>query len=274
LNVRIELHCHSTCSDGAQLPTEVAAAASNRGIALFALTDHDTCAGSASCVVPNACNVRAVEISCSDADGHTVHVLAFDTGGAWDVLETQLGVVREHRKNRLRMMGAKLLQRGIKLDMEPLLAQADRRAVGRPDLANAMVAAGVVSSAKEAFSRHLFDRGPIDVPHKGLSVTEAVAVGRSAGAKLSLAHPHLYGARTAKLIAAHKRDGLEGLEAFYGRYDAAERKHWIEIADGNGMVCTGGSDSHGEPEISRGVEMPDDRAHALAAWLGVALPTL
>lgn len=268
--MRIELHCHSTCSDGAQAPAAVAAAATGRGIALFALTDHDTCAGTSSCQVADAHNLRAVEISCSDQAGHTVHVLAFDTGGSWQQLDDTLVTIREHRKNRLRVMGAKLLTRGIKLDLEPLLAQAEHRAVGRPDLANAMVAAGVVTSAKEAFSRHLFDRGPIDVPHQGFSVDQAVAVARAAGAKLSLAHPHLYGERTLKLIARHKAAGLDGIEAFYGRYDAAERKRWTQIADSHGLVCTGGSDSHGEPEIARGVEIPDERYAALCRWLGIA----
>jgi 3',5'-nucleoside bisphosphate phosphatase len=237
---------------------------------LFALTDHDTCAGTSACTVPNARNVRAVEISCSDADGFTVHVLAFDTGGEWAQLEDALTIVRDHRKNRLSVMGAKLLQRGIKLDLEPLLQEAKSRAVGRPDLAKAMVAAGVVSSIKEAFTRHLFDRGPVDVPHKGLSVSQAVTIARSAGAKLSLAHPHLYGDRAEKIVVQHQAEGLDGIEAYYGRYDSAERKRWLQFADARGLVCTGGSDSHGDPTMARGVDVPDDRGDQLLKWLGLS----
>jgi 3',5'-nucleoside bisphosphate phosphatase len=248
---------------------EVVRCASGKNIALFALTDHDTCAGSEMAKITGADNIRAVEISCSDRAGHTVHLLAYDTGGDWTTLETELVGLREHRKNRLRLMAARLQQRGIAVDVTDLLLQAERRSVGRPDLARAMVTAGISSSMKEAFSRHLYDRGPVDVPHKALGVGQAIEIARSAGARVSLAHPHLYEDRTLPLIAAFRQAGLEGLEAFYGRYDAGERKRWSEIADANDMICTGGSDSHGEPEIQRGVEIPAERGAALRQWLGL-----
>jgi 3',5'-nucleoside bisphosphate phosphatase len=268
--LRIELHCHSNCSDGLQSAQEVARCASNKNIEIFALTDHDTCAGSEAAKIAGADNIRAVEISCSDDSGHTVHLLAYDTGGDWSTRETALIALREHRKNRLRMMAARLQQRGITVDVTSLLLEAERRSVGRPDLARAMVASGISSSMKEAFSRHLYDRGPVDVPHKALGVGQAIEIARSAGARVSLAHPHLYEGRTLPLIAAFRHAGLSGLEAFYGRYDAAERKRWSEIADDNQMICTGGSDSHGEPEIQRGVEISADRGGKLREWLGLA----
>jgi 3',5'-nucleoside bisphosphate phosphatase len=240
---------------------------------LFALTDHDTCGGSSAAQVAGAVNIRAVEISCADEQGLTVHILAYEPAGAdvsrWDLLLHGLVEVREQRKHRLRMMAAKLSQRGINVDISGLVDEADRRSVGRPDLAKAMVAAGAVSSMKEAFSRFLYDRGPVDVPHKALTVAQAVKLARSAGAQLSLAHPHLYENRTLHLIENYRDAGLSGIEAFYGRYDAAERKRWCEIADAHGMVCTGGSDSHGEPEIARGVEMPEARAEVVHRWLGL-----
>ena len=239
-------------------------------MAVFALTDHDTCAGSAA-AVPGARAIRAVELTCDD-DGRTVHVLAYDRGGAWHALEDRLAAVREARRNRMRVMAARLASRGIALDLQPLLAQADRRSIGRPDLARAMVAAGAVSSVSEAFSRHLYDGGPVDVPHAGhgaLALGDALALGRQAGAALALAHPHLYDQRSAHYLRRHRADGLTGIEAYYGAYDPRERARWIALADQLGATCTGGSDWHG-PEAGGpppGVDLPDDRSAALLAWL-------
>ena len=267
--MRFELHCHSTCSDGTEPPERVAARAAERGVAVFALTDHDTCAGS-DVAVAGARVVRAVELSCDD-DGRTVHILAFDRGGAgWAALEARLEAVREARRNRLRVMAAKLVRRGITIDIEGLLRDADRRSIGRPDLARAMVAAGAASSMKDAFARHLYDGGPVDVPHQGLALREAIELGQAAGAGLSLAHPHLYDQRGAHYLRRHKADGLTGVEAYYGAYDARERNRWIAVADQLGLTCTGGSDWHGPeaPNAQPGVDLPDDRSAALLAWLG------
>lgn len=267
--MRFELHCHSTGSDGSESPAAVAARAAARAVAVFALTDHDHDSYDASTViVPGARVIRAVELSC-DGDGRTVHVLAYDGGGAWDALLGRLTAVREARKNRIRVMAARLAQRGIALDIEPLVTSADRRSIGRPDLARAMVAAGAASSIQDAFSRHLYDGGPVDVPHRALPLGEALAIARAAGARLSLAHPHLYGDRATAYLRRHRGDGLTGVEAYYGAYDARERARWIAVADQLGLTCTGGSDWHG-PETggpAPGVDLPDDRSAALLAWL-------
>ncbi|HWU90590.1 MAG TPA: hypothetical protein VN253_25165, partial [Kofleriaceae bacterium] len=156
-----------------------------------------------------------------------------------------------------------------RIDVEPLLAEADRRSVGRPDLARAMVAAGAASSLKDAFARHLYDGGPVDVPHRALPLDEALAAGHAAGAALALAHPHLYDAYGAALLRRHRADGLTGVEAFYGAYDPRERARWIALADELGLACTGGSDWHG-PDAALappGVDLPADRGGALLDWL-------
>src|SRR6186997_717682 len=135
--VRFDLHCHSTCSDGALAPEAVAAAAAARNVEVFALTDHDTCEGTAAAVPAGARCVRAAEVSCNDGV-RSVHVLAYDTGGNWALLEEKMAAVRESRRRRLRVMAAKLGQRGIRIDVEPVIAAAGDRSVGRPDLARLM----------------------------------------------------------------------------------------------------------------------------------------
>jgi len=264
--VRVDLHCHSTCSDGADGPDQVGRAARARGVELFALTDHDTCAGcdAATAEVPGA--IRGVEISC-DEGGRTIHVLAFGAGAGWRTLEAALDDRIEARRRRLRVIGAQLVQRGVRIDVEPILAAAGTRAVGRPDLARAMIAQGLVSSMKEAFSRYLYDGGPGDAPGHRLPLAEALALGRAAGARMALAHPHQVGDRAEGLLRRHRGDGLGGLEAFYGPYDPAGRARWAAIADQLGLVATAGSDRHGAGDHDLGVDLPDDRAARLIDWL-------
>ncbi|HWO23629.1 MAG TPA: PHP domain-containing protein [Kofleriaceae bacterium] len=282
--MRFELHCHSTCSDGTEPPERVAARAAERGVLVLALTDHDSCEGSARARAaaeeagaaagaaarghaPRA--IRGVELSCDDG-GRTIHVLAYDRGGDWAILEERLRAVRTARKNRLRVMGAKLVTRGVRIDLEPLLADAERRSVGRPDLARAMVAVGAATSVRDAFARHLYDDGPVDVPHRALPIDEALALGRAAGAAMALAHPHLYDARGVALLRRWRDAGLDGVEAFHGAYDARERERWIALAGELGLTCTGGSDWHGPEEAiaQPGVDLPPDRSAALLRWLG------
>jgi predicted metal-dependent phosphoesterase TrpH len=266
--LRIDLHCHSTCSDGVDAPEVVARAAVARGVELFALTDHDTCAGCDTIAATvGAAAIRGVEISCDDGHG-TVHVLALGGGAKWGDLERALDDRIEARRTRLRVIAAQLaVQRGVKLDIEPLLAASGTRAVGRPDLARAMIAQKIVTSMKEAFSRYLYDGGPGDAPGHRLPIAEALAMGRAVGAKMSLAHPHQLGDRAGGLLRAHKGDGLGGVEAYYGPYQAPEREHWIKVADQLGLVATAGSDRHEPGDAQLGVDVPDERAKRIVAWL-------
>jgi hypothetical protein len=269
--MRFDLHCHSTRSDGIDAPERVAAVAGERACEVFALTDHDTCT---HVDVPGSRVLRGVELSCDDPDsGRTIHVLAYGrtVSAGWQALEVRLAALGEARRNRLRMMAARLAQRGVRVDVEPLIADATTsgRSVGRPDLARAMVACGAATSLKDAFARHLYDGGPVDVPHHALTVADALALGRDANAAMALAHPHLYDALGVALLRRHRSDGLTGVEAFYAVYDAHERKRWIELADELGLVCTAGSDSHDITNAQLGVDVTGDHAARLCAWLAV-----
>lgn len=270
----VELHCHSTCSDGSLPPEQVAELARARDVALFALTDHDTCAGwDAVRSVMGDRALRAVELSCSDR-GRTVHVLIYDAVGddaGWAPVEAAMTRQMAARTWRLRNIVAKLEQRGIHLDADAILAAGAGRVVGRPDVARALVAAGVVADLDEAFRRFLRDGGPADVPVTTISVEDGLALARQVGARASIAHPHTLGddgrARAERFRAA----GLEGIEAGYGPYSRKERRRWVAVADRLELMVTAGSDFHGEmtPDITTvGVDLDDARARALLAWLG------
>lgn len=268
----VELHCHSTWSDGTAPVAEVVARALRRAPALLALTDHDTCAGHAELAASIPGAVRACELTCVE-ERRTVHVLVYDAAqdDRWHDLEVLLAEQVAARRERLHAIAAKLFHQGVVLDVAPILARAAAgKVVGRPDVAAALVAQGVVASRDEAFSRWLHDGGLADVPLARLSIADGLAAVRAAGARASLAHPHQHGDRGPRYLRRYRAEGLDGIEAFYGRYDPGERGRWLRLADELGLVATGGSDWHGEPEGDLAVSIPDERGARLAAWLGRA----
>jgi len=274
--VRLDLHCHSTCSDGSLNPTELAKRALARGVELFSLTDHDTTAGSAEVVAALGEGVRVlrgVELSCHE-HGKTVHLLMFDVAAdeRWCLVEDKLTEMKAQRRTRIFEMAALLEQRGLPIDADAIIERAGGNSVGRPHIARALVAAGWLTSTSEAFDRYLYDGGPADVPIKRLSVGDGVELGRSAGARMSIAHPHTLGQIVAnKLYDSYRDSGLDGIEAYYGMYSSAQRKHWLECARRHDLTVTAGSDFHGdmvrkvkEPVI----DVPEYVSDRLIDWLG------
>ncbi len=275
--MRVDLHCHSTHSDGSCSADEVATRAGLRGVELFCLTDHDSLAGYAATLaaLPGVTVLRGVELSCKH-DGRTIHLLIYGVqdGPGADALEERLIGVQDDRRARLRAIVGRLEELGIHLDVEQILRDTAGRTPGRPDIARALVAVKAVRSMREAFERFLHDNGPADVAFARITLAEGLALGRAAGARMSLAHPHTL--RSAALVAdiyrRHRADGLEGIEALYGRYAHAEREVWLRMAKQMDLVVTGGSDFHGEamPEVTQpGIELHEPHATRLRAWLGV-----
>ena len=273
--MRVELHCHSTCSDGSLTPVEVATRAREERVELFCLTDHDSIAGyeATAETLTGARVLRGVELSCRHA-GKTVHLLIYGVreGSGMTALEGRLESVLEDRRARLTAIIARLRRLGVKLDGEKILIATHGHTPGRPDVARALVEAGVVRSQREAFERYLHDGGPADVALERVSLDEGLRLGRNAGAKMSLAHPHTL--RSPQLVdemfVQYRSAGLEGIEAFYGRYGAQERNLWLNVAKRRELVVTGGSDFHGAavPEIRQpGIELPERHAERLRAWL-------
>lgn len=275
--MRIELHCHSTCSDGSFAPEEVAARARAGGVELFCLTDHDTMDGydATAAALPEATVLRGVELSCRYAD-KTVHLLLYGVqdGPGLAALRERLAAVLADRRVRLRAIVERLATLGIRLDADRLLISTHGHTPGRPDVARALLEAGHVRSLREAFDRYLHDGGPADVALERISLDEGLQLGKLAGAKMSLAHPHTLRSHplVVELCERHRAGGLEGIEALYGRYGASERELWLRVARRFDLVITGGSDFHGAavPEVARPViDMPEPLAGRLRAWLGV-----
>lgn len=275
--MRVDLHCHSTHSDGSLPAAEVAAKAGAAGVELFALTDHDTLAGYAATreALPGVAVLRAVELSCK-VEGRTIHLLMYgvEDGPGLAALEQRLAVVQGDRQARLRAIVDRLARLGICLDADAILRDTAGRTPGRPDVARALVVAGAVRSMREAFDRYLHDNGPADVAFERVTLSEGLALGLAAGARMSLAHPHTLRspALVGEVVRRHQGEGLTGIEAYYGRYPHAEREVWLRLAQAHGLVVTGGSDFHGDamPEVTRpGIELPEPHAARLREWLGV-----
>lgn len=278
--MRIELHCHSTHSDGSLPPDEVARRAVRNGVALFCLTDHDTDGGWAAtrdALVDTSCIVlRGLELSCREFN-RTIHllVLGLQDGPGLVALHDRLAQVHAERSDRLRRICERLAKLGMQLDEEAILARSHGRTPGRPDVARALVEAGFCKSIPDAFTRWLRDGGAADVPLQRLSVGEGVVLARAAGARVSLAHPHTVGdpILVREMFVRHREAGLDGIEGGYGLQGPAESAQWLLLARELDLVVTAGSDFHGElnPTVTRpGRELAGPHVEPLLRWLGVA----
>lgn len=276
--IRIELHCHSTYSDGSVPAPEVARRAAARDVELFCLTDHDTVAGYQETrdELPQSCVVlRGLELTCKSGT-RTIHLLMYGVkeGPGLTTLTQRLRAAGQRRRDRIVAICDKLAALGVTIDPEPILANAVGRTAGRPDVARALVAAGVCNRPAEAFQRFLGDDRPAFVAVETLTLEEGLALGREVGARMSLAHPHTAGnhALVRDMFVRLRDQGLEGIEALYGRYARAQSRGWLQIAEELDLVVTGGSDFHGDmlPDVVRPViEFPEPHAQRLRTWLGV-----
>ncbi|MCA9716461.1 MAG: PHP domain-containing protein [Myxococcales bacterium] len=274
----VELHCHSTHSDGSLSARELAARARARDVELFCLTDHDCVDGYEVTAreLEGRAVLRGLELSCVD-HGRSIHLLIYGVGDGAGLraLSERLARVMIDRRWRLHAIVERLATLGFSLDAEALDRQIHGRVPGRPDVARALLERGFVSSIREAFDRFLHDGGPADVPLARITLAEGLELGRACGARMSLAHPHTLRnpALVDDLFQRFKEAGLEGLEAYYGRYARVERLTWLRLAEDRGLIVTGGSDFHGDaiPEVTRPViDMPEEFAAPLRDWLAVA----
>jgi 3',5'-nucleoside bisphosphate phosphatase len=278
--LRLELHCHSTCSDGSLTPEQLAQSLGEYGAELVCLTDHDTMAGCerlATALAERPIQVlRGLELSCKHGT-QTIHLLIWGVreGPGQATLERRLAEQRERRRERIVAICERLATLNVTLDPDAILQAAAGRTPGRPDVAKALVAAGVCTSIRDAFDRYLRDDGPANVEIASVSLEEGLALGREAGARMGLAHPHTlrHFAVVRELFVQMRGHGLEGIEAFSGGVSPARAEPWLRLARELDLVPTGGSDFHGaaSPDIPRpGIELPLAYGPKLREWLGFA----
>jgi hypothetical protein len=245
----IDLHLHTTASDGRSSPAALVAEVRAAGITAFAVTDHDTVAALAEVRALAGREglefIGGIEIS-AVRRGDDVHVLGYGFDEESPRLLEFLRAQRADRLARAAEMGRRLAELGLRIDVDAVVGDAGRhgaRSIGRPALADALVRGGYVASRKEAFDRFLGRERPAYVPRPSPSPREAVQVLVEAGALTSIAHPGLM--KHDDFLERLPGAGLAALEVYHPDHDAARRAKYGDMATRLGLLRTGGSDYHG-----------------------------
>jgi len=261
--VLIDLHTHSNASDGTDSPAALIDKAIERGINVLALTDHDTVAGWNEAITAlsshsQSSNLKLVlgsEISCQDKDGTSIHMLGLLFDENYQPLISELEKTRENRLTRMERIVARLNAAGIEITLDEVYAQKRGDAtLGRPHLADALVAKGHVANRDEAFSTFLHNGSKFYINHYSPSPEEAIRLIKEAGGVAVIAHPlaSRSGRRVnpeifADLITA----GLDGIEIDHRDHQELERTALLRIALENDLVVTGSSDYHGTGKLNQ-----------------------
>jgi predicted metal-dependent phosphoesterase TrpH len=258
--VRIDLHTHSTASDGTDTPAELIANAAAAGLDAVAITDHDTTAGWAEAVAALPAGLRLVrgaELSCVSPDGRgghcTVHLLAYLFDPHAPAVVAEAARTRADRRSRLATIAGRMAADGLPVDADDLLAAVPQDATpGRPHIAMALVRAGVVSTVDEAFAQYLNDRARYYVPSSRTPVESSLETIAGAGGVTVLAHAfahHRGPTITAEVIKELAARGLGGLEVDHPDHDLAARERLRGLAGDLGLITTGSSDYHGTNKV-------------------------
>jgi predicted metal-dependent phosphoesterase TrpH len=249
--LRVDLHSHSTVSDGLDSPAELVRRMAAAGIRALALTDHDTLQG-----LPEAREearrtgvelIPGAEISASFAGQDDVHILALFVDENNVAFNENLARRQENRRNRGERIAQKLQEAGFALDLDAIRADVGDGVWGRPHLARALIRAGYATSNDEAFDRFLGDEHPWYVPTEKWAAAEVLAAVHEAGGVCSLAHSVWY--RDAEtLIAGLAAHGLDAVEVFHPDHGPEEEDRFGKLARELGLAVTAGSDFHGTVE--------------------------
>jgi predicted metal-dependent phosphoesterase TrpH len=251
--MRIDLHTHSTASDGTLTPEELMGAAAAAGLDVVAITDHDTTRGwepARSALPAGLTLVCGAELSCrwyGPDRSIALHLLAYLFDPAHPALSAELARVREHRERRAQRMVELLRADGIDVTWEEILRHAGGGTVGRPHLAQALIRRGLAATVSEAFAPHLLGER-YRLPKHDLDVFTALRLVREAGGVTVFAHPMATKRGLVvpdHLIGEMAEAGLFGLEADHDDHTAEERAHVRALAADLGLVVTGSSDFHG-----------------------------
>jgi predicted metal-dependent phosphoesterase TrpH len=255
--MRIDLHTHSSVSDGTDTPAELVGQARAVGLDVVGLTDHDTFDGLDEAVGEGerlgVHVVRGMELSCSRR-GSSVHVLAYGADPASPGLAAEMARVRDGRLGRLAGVLAKLAELGVPVSEAEVMAQVgESPSVGRPHIADALIEAGHVRDRQEAFDRFLADGGPAHVHRYTIEVDRGIDLIHEAGGLAVIAHPWGRGREHVlppRVLEALVRDhGLDGIEVDHQDHDFETRRRLRTLADRLGLLATGSSDYHGTGKL-------------------------
>jgi len=272
---KLDLHSHTTASDGLLDPAALVHLAHAAGLTTLAITDHDTTDGLAAAHAAagplGLAVIPGVEFGCELPQGE-IHLLGYLFDPDHPALVAKLAWLRAGRLERGQLMVEKLGALGVPVAWARVQALAAGGAVGRPHVAQALVETGAVADTAEAFDRYLAWGGPAYVPRRRLDPAEAIGLLHAAGGVAALAHP----ARIPDLAVLLPRwvaAGLAGLECYYGEYDPPTVDRLVALAQRHGLVPTGGSDYHGRPlkdhaALGAGPPVPLDTVDRLRAKRG------
>ena len=251
----IDLHTHSTASDGARAPVDVVRAAKAAGLSAIALTDHDTLAGLAEARAEGEkLGVRIVPgVELSAVEGHhETHILGLHLAEVSE-MEHRLIDLRQMRMNRAQRIVERLNAIGIPLKLDAVLKEADGGAVGRPHVARAMIAGGWALDLREAFDKYLGNGRTAFVAKERLAMADAISLIRRAGGLAVLAHPAHTGTR--ERVAALVAEGLDGVEVLHPSHSWDDSQRLDALATEFRLVRSGGSDWHGAVDGARTLGM-------------------
>ncbi|OLT48205.1 phosphatase [Saccharomonospora sp. CUA-673] len=260
--VRIDLHTHSTASDGTDGPAELVSVAAAAGLDVIALTDHDTTAGwrPAAEALPSGMRlVPGAELSCECADGEggrvSVHLLAYLFDPEAPAIVAEQRRLRDERRTRLRAIADRMAADGLPVDADEILDRLGPDATaGRPHVAQALVRAGLCATVDEAFAGYLAGGRGYYVPRTDTPVTDAIEMISAAGGVTVLAHPFAFGRRPTvppEVIAELAQRGLTGIEVDHPNHEPDARDELRALAKDLGLVRTGSSDYHGTNKTIR-----------------------
>jgi hypothetical protein len=244
----IDLHLHTTASDGTLTPSALVARAAAAGLRIIAVTDHDTLAGLPEAKEAAAAHglrlIDGVEITAVE-DRRDVHMLAYFMDPANVALLDFLSTQRTDRLRRVREITERLASLGALIDIESVVeARGAGRSVGRPQIADALVTAGHAADRDDAFDRWIGTDRPAYVPRRGARPDDVIDLVREAGGIVSMAHPAL--TKKDEIIPRLASAGLAALEARHSDQDAAAEQRYRALASRHGLAVSGGSDFHGD----------------------------
>ena len=264
----IDLHCHSTCSDGTFTPEQLAE--KGRDYSVFALSSHDNCDGCARFLAASrehaGLRLAGIELSIDPGEGYSkFHLLGLGVDPSSLRLNAFLDQIRAGRNERNRKIVARLAELGMPINEEELLKYANGKIVARPHIARVLMDHGWATSVKDAFERILGDGRPGYVTRYHPAQAEAIDVIHAAGGVAVMAHPRYWTQDLTRLrigLSRLKDLGLDGVEAMYRANEPGETVEHLRISRELGLAVTAGSDFHGanKPDIPLGMEPDDDEA--------------